>query len=70
MERHRSGEEGSSIPFRTGRFFCVGLEWYFATREGLDRGPFANKEDAEAELMIYIRDLNTYDRRIVATGSE
>lgn len=68
MEKYRKGEEGQGIPFRTGRFFCVGLEWYFATREGIDRGPYPSKQEAEAELHMYIRDINTYDQRIVAAG--
>lgn len=65
MEKHRMSEYGH-IPFRAGRFFCVDLKWYFATREGLDQGPFDTKEDAEAELLLYLRDINTYDQRITA----
>ncbi len=53
MEKHRLGEAGS-IPFRTGRFFNVGANWYFATREAIDQGPFHSRNEAEAALSKYI----------------
>mgnify|MGYP001812658466 CR=1 FL=1 len=31
MGPNRMGEDGP-VPFRTGRFFNVGAQWYFATR--------------------------------------
>ena len=64
MERHRNGEEGR-IPFRSGRFFSVELAWYFTTREGQDYGPYEDKADAEAGLMLFLRDINTFNSRIV-----
>ena len=60
---HRRGENGS-VPFRSGRFFNIDSLWYFACREG-DHGPFANRKDAEAALALYVRDINTFDQRIV-----
>ena len=65
MEKHRHGEEGSRLPFRTGRFFNIEQGWYFATREGKDHGPYSSKDDAEAALTMYLRDLNTFDSRLV-----
>jgi len=53
METHRQGEAGS-IPFRTGRFFNVGANWYFATREAIDQGPFSSRKEAEVALTKYI----------------
>lgn len=55
MEKHRAGETGS-IPFRTGRVFNVGMQWYFATREGTDQGPFNGRDNAETEMLLYVRD--------------
>ena len=52
MEKHRQGEAGP-IPFRTGRFFNVGANWYFATREAIDQGPFRSRNEAEAALSKY-----------------
>lgn len=45
----RSGED-IPTPFRSSRFFCVGRQWYFTTREGFDSGPFASRERAELGL--------------------
>lgn len=54
MDVHvRLGEEGH-IPFRSSRFFCVGSEWYFTTREGFDSGPFASRERAEIGLKRFL----------------
>lgn len=64
MSDNRHGESGS-IPFRSGRIFNVGMQWYFATREGVDHGPYPDKSDAEAELMLFIRDQRTLDERII-----
>lgn len=49
----RSGEE-ERIPFRSNRFFCVGRDWYFTTREGFDSGPFASRERAETGLKRFL----------------
>jgi len=49
----RLGEEGH-IPFRSGRFFCVGNEWYFTAREGFDSGPFASRERVEIGLRRFL----------------
>lgn len=65
MTQNRQGETGS-IPFRTGRIFNVGMQWYFATREGIDHGPYADKSDVEAELMLFIREQRTLDERLTS----
>ncbi|MGO1463587.1 MAG: DUF6316 family protein [Marinobacter sp.] len=49
----RSGED-VHIPFRSGRYFCVGRDWYFTTREGFDSGPFASRERAELGLKRFL----------------
>lgn len=55
MSKSRRGETGSH-PFRSGRFFIVNGTWYFATREGPDKGPFASRAAAEAALLNFVRD--------------
>lgn len=63
MSLRRKGEEGHS-PFRSERVFNVGIEWYFTTREGKDMGPFENKEEAEAELALFLRKLAMSDQEL------
>jgi len=53
MVTNRAGENGAT-PFRTGRFFNVGAQWYFATREAIDQGPFSSKPEAKLALTKYI----------------
>jgi len=53
MEKHRAGET-SNIPFRNERYFCMNGEWFFETRGG-PLGPFENKQEMEAELLLYLR---------------
>lgn len=50
----RQGETAAPR-FRTSRFFCVGSQWYFTTREGMDSGPYASRERAENGLQRFIR---------------
>jgi len=63
MNKHRNGEDGA-IPFRSGRFFNIESNWYFARRGEIDSGPYESKLDAEAALTLYVRDLNTFNGRI------
>lgn len=51
---HRQGESGS-IPFRSGRFFCVDSDWYFLVREGGQRGPYLSRGDAEIALGMFVQ---------------
>lgn len=51
---NRQGEQGS-LPFRTERFFAVGNRWYFATREGVDSGPYASRDRAEEGLRRFLK---------------
>ena len=54
MDKNRRGERGH-IPFRSGRFFSVGGEWFFTTREGGNHGPYSNRGIAEAALLNFVR---------------
>ncbi|MDR9436163.1 MAG: DUF6316 family protein [Thiohalophilus sp.] len=49
----RVGEAGP-VPFRSGRFFNIGSQWYFTCREGIDRGPFSTRHMAELALSEHI----------------
>ena len=63
MQIHRTGEDGA-IPFRSGRFFNIDANWYFACREGRDKGPYPSRDEAEAALTLHIRNIKTQDQRI------
>lgn len=56
MERPRRGEN-EAYPFRTGRLFCINNEWFFATREGRDKGPYEGRAAAEAAVRLYLSKL-------------
>lgn len=43
---NRAGEQGS-VPERHGRYLQKDGYWYYSTREGVDIGPFDNRDDAE-----------------------
>lgn len=58
IARPRIGEQDIPITFRTNRFFTIGSDWYFSTREGKDKGPFANKEVAQAAITKFIREVS------------
>jgi len=54
MSRHRQGELGS-VPLRSGRFFYIDSKWYFACREGKNRGPYPSRQAARQALEAYIK---------------
>ena len=54
MQKFRAGEH--TIPFRNERYFCANGVWYFETRGGNQKGPFIDKREMEAELLLYIRE--------------
>jgi len=47
-ESHARAGEKPRLRFRTDRLFAVSDGWYFTTREGLDVGPYRNREEAQA----------------------
>jgi len=51
----RHGEQGA-VPFRTGRFYCVDNEWWFAIRRGPDQGPYPTKAAAKLSLIEFLND--------------
>jgi hypothetical protein len=55
-QRHsRQGEQGA-VPFRTGRFYCINNEWWFAIRRGPDQGPYPTKAAAKQSLIEFLND--------------
>ena len=44
--------------FRSDRISHVNDQWFFTTREFTEEGPFSSKQDAEMELLLYIRYAN------------
>lgn len=54
VTRNRKGEHDEQIAFRVSRLFSIGTNWYFSTREGVDQGPFINRERAEYAVVKYI----------------
>lgn len=63
MDQNRAGET-SHTPFRSQRHFCINGEWYFLTRGGGQEGPYTSRKEMEAELLMYIRELQLEKERI------
>lgn len=51
---YRAGETGTGNS-RTPRYFCISGQWYFSSRENLQMGPFPSMDDAEMELLMFLR---------------
>lgn len=64
MHTHRNGED-TAIPFRNERYFCVNGAWYFEVRGGVQKGPFPNKEEMEAELLLFIREQTLLEQSFI-----
>jgi len=62
-QRNRHEEKGA-IPFRTGRFYCVDNEWWFAIRRGPDQGPYETKVSAKQSLIAYLNDQFTFEKHL------
>jgi len=43
---------------KNDRIFHKDTGWYFATREGLDMGPFPSRRSAEHEIAFYLRSMS------------
>ena len=50
----RTGDS-MKVRFRVHRFFRISQEWFVATRENSQIGPFDSRDEAEIELMFYLR---------------
>lgn len=58
----RKTDDGESFHYQSSRFVQQNGEWFYMTREGEERGPFETREEAEGDLIFYIRDC--YNREI------
>ena len=47
--------------FQTGRFVQQNGEWFYTTRENVERGPFISMEDARDDLNSYIYHCHNLD---------
>jgi len=54
MARKTDGGD-EKIHFQMDRFVQQNGEWFYITREGDERGPFESKEDAEGDLIAFVR---------------
>ena len=61
QQHTRQGERGL-VPFRTGRFYCIENEWWFAIRSGPDQGPYPTKAAAKQSLIEFLSDQVTFEK--------
>ena len=54
MADRRKSDIGDRFFMRSDRFFQVGGQWYFNTREGGTEGPYATRAAAKEKLERYI----------------
>jgi hypothetical protein len=53
IDAPRDGEQ-FVLHSRSDRFFRIGTQWFFHTREGFDVGPFDEKNQAQLALVYFI----------------
>ena len=51
-----SDKEDEKVHFQSSRFVQQNGEWFYTARDGQERGPFEDKEDAEGDLILYMRE--------------
>jgi len=56
--------ENKIIPFRNERFFCSNGVWYFEARGGKHMGPYADKQEMQAELSLFISEQQKMSRSL------
>ena len=62
-QRNRHGENGG-VPFRTGRYYTIDNEWWFAIRRGPDQGPYDSKSAARKALIEYLNDQFEFEKHL------
>lgn len=62
-QRNRHGELGA-IPFRSGRYYSVDTQWWFAIRRGTDLGPYVTKSAAKQGLIEYLNDQFAFEKQL------
>lgn len=63
----RKGESDKTW-FRNERFLWTEKGWFFLTRESTQEGPYRTKDEAERELLYYIRQMEQWGD-MVKTGT-
>jgi hypothetical protein len=58
----RAGESSEASFFRSDRFFMSNGQWFFATREGVNFGPYTVRYEGEKALLRYIDTQRTMRR--------
>ena len=53
--------ESDEVHFRGERFAQSNGMWFYLTREGIQHGPYATREDADRELKFYLRKIGSYE---------
>lgn len=69
MIKKREGEELQSW-LRSSRFYSLDGGWYFTTREGIDFGPFPDRNEARKELENYISSTAAGDNNQGSSNSQ
>jgi hypothetical protein len=57
MDRANDDEQ-CKVFFKMDRFVSQNGEWFYTTREGEERGPFSSRDEAQGDLIIYLRHLH------------
>ena len=63
QQRSRHAEKGAT-PFRSGRFYSVDNEWWFAIRRGADQGPYRTKAVAKQGLIEYLNEQFAFEKNL------
>lgn len=64
----RSDDHDEKTWFSSDRFFCEEGKWFFTTRENTIEGPYDSRDDAEQELMMYLRQIEERSKFGIKTG--
>ena len=62
MQQVRRYGEARTIPFRTGRFYSVDNDWWFAIRRGPTQGPYQTKSTAKQALIEFLNDQFAFEK--------
>jgi len=61
QQNNRYGEQGT-VQFRSGRFYCIDNEWWFAIRRGPDQGPYPSRAAARQSLIDFLNDQFAFEK--------
>jgi hypothetical protein len=65
IKRSSERAQDSKIPHRGNRFFKLGDNWYFTTREGFSMGPYDSHELADKGTEDYLAFVSRADPKIL-----